>query len=234
MVEVMVACLILVVGILGTVAMVATANQTTARNLAREGATNLAREISDRARQVPYNNLTTSNATTVLQALPGLASTSGGGTWTIVRRNVTYTVAVNVCELDSPADGVGSRNPATFCVLTSSGSGGGGGGGGSGGGSGIWADLGIFDVNVNVGLSGALVDTICNLTGPLHISLGPIASAVRAGADVVLCSSAGNQAPGDANADDFKRVTVDVSWPGGRVPVHLVTLIPNASGAPLT
>ena len=77
MVEVMVACLVLVVGILGAIAMAATANQTTARNLAREGATNLAREITERAREVPYASMTSSNAASVLKALPGLASTSG-------------------------------------------------------------------------------------------------------------------------------------------------------------
>jgi hypothetical protein len=232
MVEVMVACLVLVVGLLGTLAMAATANHTTSTTMARESATNLAREITERAREVPFTTLTSTAATTLLKALPGLGTTSGGGAWTIVRRGVTYTVNVSVCELDDPADGVGSRDPATFCTLTASGSGGGGGGGGSGGGSGIWADLGILDVNVNVTLSGALVNTICSLTGPLNITLAPLAGAVRAGAQVVLCSS-GQQKPGDTNADDFKRVSVDVAWSGG-AGVHLVSIVPNPSGAPLT
>jgi hypothetical protein len=231
MVEVMVACFVLVIGVLGTVAMVDTANRTTATTMAREGATNLVREITERAREVTYANLTQTGGLALLQALPALASTSGGGAWTVVRRDVTYTVTMSVCSLDDPADGVGSRDPATFCVLTSSGSGGSGSGGG--GGSGIWADLGILDLNVNVSLSGALVNTICNLTGPLNINLAPLTGAVRAGAQVVLCST-GDQNPGDTNANDFKRVTVDVSWPGAQAPVHMVTLIPNPSGAPLT
>jgi hypothetical protein len=230
MVEVMVACLVLVVGLLGTVAMVDAANHTTSTTMAREGATNLAREMTERAREVSYPSLTQTGGPALLQALPGLASTSGGGAWTVVRRDVTYTITLSVCSLDDPADGVGSRDPATFCVLTSSGSGGGGSGGG---GSGIWADLGILDLNVNVSLSGALVDTICNLTGPLNIALAPLAGAVRAGAHVVLCST-GDQNPGDTNANDFKRVTVDISWSGAQSPVHMVTLIPNPSGAPLT
>jgi hypothetical protein len=230
-----VTALVLVVGLMSVVGMVSAANRQTASTLAQEGGNNLAREVMERAREIPYASLSSSNVTTSLQALPGLA-TAGGPGWTIPRRGVTYTVTATACTIDDPGDGVGSRNPATFCVLTSTGSGGSGGGGGGGlvGGSGIWADLGILDTSLNATLSGALVDVVCTLAGPLNINLGVVTSLARAGAGVVLCPLTGQQVPGDANADDMKRVTVDVTWNGGTRSVRQVTLIPNPLGAAAT
>src|SRR5687767_10715735 len=54
LVELMVAVLILVVGLLGVVTMLQTSDRISARNNQRIGATNLARELIEQARTVAY------------------------------------------------------------------------------------------------------------------------------------------------------------------------------------
>src|SRR4051794_19009750 len=102
LIEVMVSAVLLVIGTLAVVMMMDTGNRKTADNLARESATGLAREIAERSREVPYASLQMDAADhpATLMALPGLASTGSTGTWTIVRRNVTYTVSAYVCKID--------------------------------------------------------------------------------------------------------------------------------------
>src|SRR5438067_1912400 len=93
LVEVMVAVALLLVGTLGVITMVTGANAQTAVTKGREGATNLAREITDAARGVDYqSDLTPAAIAPALQAQPALAdadpSTPG---WQIQRRGITYT-----------------------------------------------------------------------------------------------------------------------------------------------
>jgi prepilin-type N-terminal cleavage/methylation domain-containing protein len=112
LVEVMVAVVLLLVGVLGVVTMVTGANAQTAVTKSREGATNLAREVLDAARGVDYNDdLTPSAIIPALQAEPGLADsdTSVAG-WQINRRGVTYTIAQPaICIIDGQADGFGAH-----------------------------------------------------------------------------------------------------------------------------
>ena len=49
--------------------------------------------------------------------MSGLNSTSGGGAWTVTRRNTTYTLNVDVCAVDDPKDGSGSHSGATSFPL---------------------------------------------------------------------------------------------------------------------
>lgn len=136
-VEVLVAIIILVVGSLGALAMINTANGTTAANEARTGGVNLAREIADGSRavqeNVPYADLSEgcpapstpanpcSNSSPIvlsLQSQPGLAPSARGlpGEWTIVREETAYTVTVSVCSMDEPSDGYGSHaTGGPFC-----------------------------------------------------------------------------------------------------------------------
>jgi Tfp pilus assembly protein PilV len=101
-VEVAVAAAVLVIGLLTTFSALDLTVHTSLITRAREGAINLARQITEDSRSLQYSQLTSSSAvTSLLQAMPGLASTSGGSTWTVYRRNITYTVSVT--ETDLPA-----------------------------------------------------------------------------------------------------------------------------------
>src|SRR5213082_1234509 len=108
LVEVMVAVVLLLVGVLGVVTMVTGANAQTAVTKSREGGTNLAREVLDAARGVDYDNdLTPAASESAIQAQPALAdadATAPG--WQINRRGVTYTISQPaICIVDGQADG---------------------------------------------------------------------------------------------------------------------------------
>jgi prepilin-type N-terminal cleavage/methylation domain-containing protein len=114
-IEVMVAALILVVGILGVTTIVNTANGTTTSNKAREQGLALGRELIESARSVKYQTLRPSTVVASVQAMPGFAPAGGSG-WTIKRRGITYTVSVGVCSVDDPGDGTGAHAAGTFCA----------------------------------------------------------------------------------------------------------------------
>jgi prepilin-type N-terminal cleavage/methylation domain-containing protein len=123
-IEVMVAAMILAIGVLATFTMFDSANALTVDNRAREGAVNLARELTDDARAVDYDSLTSSSAQSTLQALPGLAdanATQPG--WQLVRRGTTFTITASACTFDSGKDGVRSvaADDGSFCPNTQAG-----------------------------------------------------------------------------------------------------------------
>src|SRR5260221_12279942 len=94
LVETLVASVVLVIGLLGVFTMLEVADAGNASARAREGGTNLAREVLEQARAVPFAQVQPTTLAATLQAQPGLAST-GTGNWTISRRGFTYTVAVS-------------------------------------------------------------------------------------------------------------------------------------------
>ena len=110
--------MLLLVGLLGTLTLMDGATQTVATSKAREGGTNLAREVLERSRSLPFSTLTSASLTTNVRAMPDM----GGGTsapWTITRRGIAYTVSPVVCSLDDPADGLGAHTAASFCTSSS-------------------------------------------------------------------------------------------------------------------
>jgi hypothetical protein len=116
-VEVMVAMVVMLVGVLGTVALIDSAAKVGSSSRSREAATNLTREIIEAAREVDYDVLLTGTAPAALQAINGLddtdASTAG---WQIRRRNVTFTVTAASCIYDDPRDGLfGGSLGAGYC-----------------------------------------------------------------------------------------------------------------------
>jgi prepilin-type N-terminal cleavage/methylation domain-containing protein len=120
LVEVMVAMSLLLTAVLGLMSMTDSAAKTTTQTQAREGAVNLAREALEDAGGVGYTQLTPATLVPTLQALPGLASTSGGAAWTVTRRDTgapgfTYTLAATVCSIDDSSDQYGSRTGVTWC-----------------------------------------------------------------------------------------------------------------------
>lgn len=115
-VEVMVAMLILVVGMLGTLTLVTTASTKTRETKAREGANNLARELVENARVVAYEKLTPAGVATTLQTRPEVADREPGGTWTIERRGIAYTVTTTACTYDDATDNVATTPPVDACA----------------------------------------------------------------------------------------------------------------------
>ncbi|QEC49382.1 hypothetical protein FSW04_18600 [Baekduia soli] len=115
-IEVMVAALILIVGILGVTTIVNTANGTTTSNKAREQGLALARELAESARSVRYQSLRPSTVVATLQGMPGFANAGAGPGWTIKRRGITYTVSAGVCSVDDPGDGTGAHAAGEFCT----------------------------------------------------------------------------------------------------------------------
>src|SRR5437763_15081130 len=82
-IETLVAATVLVVGLVTTFTLLDLTVHTSYVTRAREGAVNVAREITEDARAIQYTQLTSSSAaTSALQAMPGLASTSSNG-WTV-------------------------------------------------------------------------------------------------------------------------------------------------------
>ncbi|MEA2388652.1 MAG: hypothetical protein QOG41_1425 [Thermoleophilaceae bacterium] len=113
--ETLVAATLLIIGSLGTFALVDTANSTTSQARAREGATNLGREVLEDARSTAYANV---GPPGWLQ--PKLQSLSGGtGTvtspstysqqTTVTRRGIAYTVVVTPCSVDDSRDSYGAH-----------------------------------------------------------------------------------------------------------------------------
>jgi hypothetical protein len=112
----MMASLVLVVGVLGTLAMIDTANSKTVATRGREGATSLARQLIEDVNNISFRELTQTGVAADLQSNPGLESAPGSGSYTINRRGFSYAITVTVCSLDDPRDGLGTHAPGVFCA----------------------------------------------------------------------------------------------------------------------
>jgi Tfp pilus assembly protein PilV len=116
LIEVIVAATVLMIGILGTLVLMDAANATTSKTRAREGGTNLTRELVEAARAVPYANLAPGSIVSQLQSQQGLADAGVGAGWTIRRRSITYTVTATMCTMDDARDGGGTHSAGGFCT----------------------------------------------------------------------------------------------------------------------
>jgi Tfp pilus assembly protein PilV len=199
-IEVMVAAVVLLVGVMGVLSIVIQADGVSSSNRAREQGVAIQREVVEAARAIPYDQLSQNTIVSKVQAQPGLAdSTSGSSGWTVSRRNVTYTIAVGTCSVDDSNDGTGPHESAGYCkdgtgstsptdCLTYLGrSGSIQGAPGAPAGSVSAADCGI-DSNLDGAVDG-LADT--------------------SGAPCTNCSGA------DTNPNDYKRIVVLVRWNKG-------------------
>jgi prepilin-type N-terminal cleavage/methylation domain-containing protein len=115
LIEMLVAMVVLVVGVLATLTIIDAAAHVNTANRKADAATNLARDLIEAAHSVPYDKLADATISSELQQLPGLAD-SGSGGYDIKRGGVDYAVAVDVCTMDDPSDS-GGPHPAgtTFC-----------------------------------------------------------------------------------------------------------------------
>lgn len=114
-IEILVAMVILLVGVLAMTQFITTGLASTWRTTAREQGTNLARDLLERSRQVGYASTTNTAAPAALRAALADAGALSGSSFTVNRRNVDYTVNVFACSIDDPSDGAGVGD-ATFCA----------------------------------------------------------------------------------------------------------------------
>ena len=119
-VEMMFAVVVLLVGALGTVAMLDTANKRSRTAEDRQNATALTRQVVEAAKGIPYRDLAEASVVSKLRQDQALAGISDDP-WQIERDNTTFTIDVELCWLDERADGLGSRAPGNFCAGTPAG-----------------------------------------------------------------------------------------------------------------
>jgi Tfp pilus assembly protein PilV len=122
-VEILVAILILIGGLLGAVTLINGANATTLTNNLRETANNLSREVVESVNAVPYTSVTNNGLVPTLQAQPGLADASSASGWQIVRHGIAYTVTATACRVDDSVDGQGSHSSSAdppYCATSTS------------------------------------------------------------------------------------------------------------------
>jgi prepilin-type N-terminal cleavage/methylation domain-containing protein len=119
-VEMMVAVVVLLVGALGTLAMLDTANKRSRGAADRQSGTAVARQVLEAAKGIPYRDLAPGTLVSTLREDEAIAGISASP-WQIERDNTVFTIEAEVCWLDEPADGLGSRAPGNFCPGSGSG-----------------------------------------------------------------------------------------------------------------
>lgn len=227
-IEVMVAMLILIVGVLGTFVLIEGGMASTSRTTAREQGTNLARDLVERSRQVDYADMTMKNAPKTLRdTLPfsdnATPVTPPSSTFKVTRRNVTYDVNVFACSIDDPTDGAG-QGDATYCKTPTGVS-------TPGTPPGPAASVNVLGI-LAADLGGSLLDNVCNAIGDPAILLR-LTSVVSNVVPVSVCAGApGGTLPFDSQPDDLRRVRIDVSWPrpGGISSLSQTTLLTTTQG----
>ena len=116
LIEVLVAMFVLLIGVLGALAIIDRANAATVTTRSREAAVNVARELVEAARSVPFANLTPASVEAQIQAQPGLADDGAPAGWTIRRRGFTFTATATVCTFDDARDQGGDHSAGNFCA----------------------------------------------------------------------------------------------------------------------
>jgi type IV pilus assembly protein PilV len=125
LVEVVVAMVIILIGVLGTLVLIDRANSATVETRTRQTANNILRDLLDTAQGLPYTSLTTNGLVPALQARGFADSVSATTAWEITRNGTTQTVTASVCAVDDPGDGSQNSHPASsnFCSDSPAGTG---------------------------------------------------------------------------------------------------------------
>lgn len=117
LIEVLIAALVLVVGLLGLFTTIDVAAHTTMLNRERQVETSLAREVIEDASTLAYNQLTPATLAGALQPMVTGSTVSGQGL--VAARSIdtnttgrpsNFSVSWNVCSLDDPTDGYGDHS----------------------------------------------------------------------------------------------------------------------------
>jgi type II secretory pathway pseudopilin PulG len=107
--EVLVAAVVLLIGLLSGSALLDNSTKTSAATNEREQATNLARQIIEDTQSIPYSQISPNSIVGELQAMKGLGNEVQGPAWQISRRGIAYTVTASECAIDDPKDGLGKH-----------------------------------------------------------------------------------------------------------------------------
>jgi hypothetical protein len=109
LIEVLVACVVLLVGLLGLFGVLSAGAHTTMLNRERQAETSLAREVIEDASTLGYTQLTPATLPGLVQPMVAFSTVSGQGL--VVSRSIyNFNVAWNVCSLDDPTDGYGNHS----------------------------------------------------------------------------------------------------------------------------
>jgi Tfp pilus assembly protein PilV len=224
-VEVLLAMVLLVVGVLGMLVMVEGSFTSTSRTTAREGATNLVREVIERSREVPYAQTTTNLAPAALAAALPENPTVHGSSFEVRRRNFDYTITVTACSIDDPSDGAGVGDN-TFCFASPT----------TGPPvtpppSGISIGPNVLGLPVSLAVGGSLVDTVCAALGNPEViasitgTVSDLTGLSGNGAQLTACpaGSAAGTIGFDARPDDLRRIRVRADWTPGTGPASTLT-----------
>lgn len=250
LVEVMVAMVLLVVGVLGVMTLLDTGNEVTTASLARDGAMGLAREQLEQSREISYLSLEqpiTAAAALVhsvsgsnLSSLVPTVTTAAGNvparpaaSFNTRRRAVDYASTYTTCVIDDPADGIGATTGTSCSPLPASS---GGGGSSSSGAGASTPGLNVLGIQITGG--GSLTQALCSLIGSNSILNGLLGSTVstltgliNSGADIALCPNTTQQVAIDRAPNDAIAVTTVVHWstpaPGGQVTLRSVVSGPR-------
>ena len=124
LIEVIVAMAVILVGVLGTVALLDRASAQSAGSKTRQTANGLLRELIETAQGVPYANLTDAAVKTTLQTNGFPDDDTGTSAWEISRNGISFTVAVTACTVDDPSDGGSTHaSGAGYCADSPAGTG---------------------------------------------------------------------------------------------------------------
>lgn len=119
LIEVLLAATVVLAGLIGSFLMLEVTERTSRTTAAREGATNLARQITEDTRAIPYAQITSSGLVSQLQAMPGLANQATSGTaWQITRRGFTYTITVSESDLPVSSQSVAQKQVSVNVAWT--------------------------------------------------------------------------------------------------------------------
>jgi type II secretory pathway pseudopilin PulG len=217
-IEVMVGMMMLIVGVLGMLIMIQGSLRSTSRTMAREQATNLARDVLERSREVDYASTTTDAAPAAIAAVMPETPSVSGTSFVVRRRNINYTVTITASSIDSPADGVGIGN-AKFCDAPTHSTG----PGSPPTGTGLAIGPNILGLPLSVAVGGSLVTTVCNAVGTDTAIAGAISdlstsllAAQGNGAVLSACPAAsGGSIAFDTLPDDLRRIRAKIDWTQG-------------------
>jgi prepilin-type N-terminal cleavage/methylation domain-containing protein len=125
LVEVVVAMAVILVGVLGTLALLDRASAQSSQAKTRQTANALVRDVIETTQGIAYADLTQASVKSVLQTsgFPDAVPVTTG-TWEIQRNGITFTLAVTACTVDDPRDGRDTHDAgAGFCADSPAGTG---------------------------------------------------------------------------------------------------------------
>jgi prepilin-type N-terminal cleavage/methylation domain-containing protein len=118
LIETLVAAAVLVIGLIALYGFLDTTVKASFATRQREQATNVARQVLEDARSIPFAQISPGSIVSQLQAMPGLESKASGG-WLVERGGTKYTIALKECPIDD-GKGPSAEHPEDWGVHVNS------------------------------------------------------------------------------------------------------------------